>query len=148
MTVQEQSSSDLKLTRSRRELIPRAGRAAPFPHARSSRPGTTRANPSLQTGWWRITVQAPPSGPASTTVLGWEKFSYYFLPPPLFFFFLICEHLLSPGSKLGNEALPSRDAQPLCDPLSSPRSTHLTSGPQPGPFHLPSLACIIVLSTM
>lgn len=50
VTVQEQSNPDLKLTRSGRELIPRAGRAAPLPHARSSRPGTSRANPSPQTG--------------------------------------------------------------------------------------------------
>lgn len=105
VTVQEQSNPDLKLTRSRRELIPRAGRAAPLPHARSSRPGTSRANPSLQTdaGGESRCRRRPPVPPLRRC---WgKKFSNFFF---LFFFLSICKHPPSPGSKLGNEVWPSR----------------------------------------
>lgn len=86
MTVQEQSSPRFEINPlpARAHPAGRAGRSPP-PRPLFPAPDIARQSEPPDPNRPRITVQAPPSGPASTTVLG-EKFSNFF------FFLLICKH--------------------------------------------------------
>lgn len=89
MTVQEQSSPRFEINPlpARAHPADRAGRSPP-PRPLFPAPDIARQSEPPDPNRPRITVQAPPSGPASTTVLG-EKFSNFFFPfnlqapPPL-----------------------------------------------------------------
>lgn len=150
MTVQEQSSPRFEINPLPARADP-AGREGRSPPPRPLIPAPDLARQSEPPDWSRrrIRVQAPPSGPASTTELG-EKLSNFFFfwqtPPPLAQSWGM--KFSPPGARglgRGRSAIPSLGPS---HPLPSSRSAHLPWGSQPGPLPLPPMACIIVLPTI
>ena len=151
VTAQEQSSPRFEINPLPARADPAGGEdRSPPPRPLFPAPDHARQSESPDRSRRRIRVQAPPSGAASTAELG-GKFSNFFFgggqtPPPLAQSWEIkFSQPRTRGLRRG------RPAMPILGPshgLLSPRSAHLCWRPQPGPFPLPSMACIIVLPTI